>query len=351
MHRPSLFVADSVARQGPRSRQGSWRNCFAAVANLAGLALAFVVGSASPLAAAQSYPTRPVRMIVPYAAGGSVDVLGRAIAEKLSIALGQPVVADNRIGANGTIAHQMVATAAPDGYTIGMSGTSPLVLAPHQFKNLPYDPLKDFAYISCAGTTPFVLDVAKSLPVNDVQELVAYAKANPGKLNFGSAGIGNSAHLAAELFKQTTGVDMAHIPYKGNALAMVDLVAGQIQVLFDPVQTSLTQIRGNRIRPLAVTSKTRFPELPDVPTVAESGYPSYEFVVWYALIAPAATPAPIVARLNTEINKILADPAMKSRFAALGAALTESTPAQCASYVSKEFTQWGKLMKDVGITP
>ncbi|MEO7241728.1 MAG: tripartite tricarboxylate transporter substrate-binding protein, partial [Variovorax sp.] len=210
---------------------------------------------------------------------------------------------------------------------------------------------KDFAYISCAGTTPFVLDVAKSLPVNKVQELVAYAKANPGKLNFGSAGLGNSAHLAAELFKQTTGVDMVHIPYKGNALAMVDLVGGQIQVLFDPVQTSLVQIRGDKIKPLAVTSSARFADLPDVPTIAESGYPSYEFVVWYALVAPAATPAPIVARLNAEINKILVEPEMKARFSSLGANLQASTPDGCASYVKKEFTQWGKLMKDVGIVP
>jgi len=314
------------------------------LAPLAALAVA-------PAAQAQQYPAHPIRMIVPYPVGGSVDVLGRAVADQLQAGLGQPVVPDNRTGATGTIAHQMVATAPPDGYTIGMSGTSPLVLAPHQYRNLPYDPLKDFVYLSCAGTTPFVLDVNPALPVRSVQELVAYAKANPGKLNFGSAGLGNSAHLSGELFKRVTGIDMVHVPYKGNALAMTDLVSGQIQVLFDPVQTSLPQIKAGRVRPLAVTSKARFDQLPDLPTIAESGYPTYEFVVWYAFIAPAATPSPVVARLNAEINKVLRDPAMKARFSAQGATLTESTPDGCASFVKAELAQWGRMFSDLGIRP
>jgi len=317
----------------------------------AALAAASALLVAAPAARAQAFPTHPIRMIVPYPVGGSVDVLGRAVADQLQAGLGQPVVADNRTGATGTIAHQMVATATPDGYTIGMSGTSPLVLAPHQYRNLPYDPLKDFVYLSCAGTTPFVLDVNPALPVRSVQELVAYAKANPGKLNFGSAGLGNSAHLSGELFKRVTGIDMVHVPYKGNALAMTDLVSGQIQVLFDPVQTSLPQIKAGRVRPLAVTSKTRFDQLPDLPTIAESGYPAYEFVVWYAFIAPAATPSPIVTRLNAEINKVLRDPAMKARFSAQGATLTESTPDGCASFVKAELAQWGKMFSDLGIKP
>ncbi|MES2050773.1 MAG: tripartite tricarboxylate transporter substrate binding protein [Pseudomonadota bacterium] len=320
-------------------------------ARFAGAALLAIASAVPVLALAQSYPSRPIKMVVPFAAGGSVDVLGRVIADKVSLALGQPVVPDNRIGANGTIAHQMVASAPPDGYTIGMSGTSPLVLAPHQYKSLPYDSRRDFTYLACAGTTPFVLDVNPALPVKNVRELVAYAKANPGKLNFGSAGLGNSAHLSAELFKQVTGIDMVHVPYKGNALAMADLVSGQIQVLFDPVQTSLPQIRAGKVRPLAVTSKTRFTELPDLPTVAEAGYPNYEFVVWYAFIAPAATPAPVVARLNSEINKVLRDPEIKARFAALGANLTESTPGECANFVRSEYAQWGKLFTDLGIRP
>ena len=315
------------------------------------LATALLAGTCTlPIPAlAQSYPEHAIKMIVPYPVGGSVDVLGRAVADKLQAALGQPVVADNRVGATGTIAHQMVATAAPDGYTIAVSGTSPLVLAPHQYKSLPYDPRKDFVYLACAGTTPFVLDVNPALPVKTVGELVAYAKANPGKLNFGSAGLGNSAHLSAELFKQVTGIDMVHVPYKGNSLAMTDLIGGQIQVLFDPVQTSLPQIRAGKVRPLAITSKTRFADLPDLPTVAESGFPSYEFVVWYAFIAPAATPAPVVAKLNAEINKVLREPEIKARFTALGANLTESTPAGCADFVRSELGLWGKMFGELGI--
>lgn len=332
-------VVAAIALQQPRIR------------GTMGLALIAVLAALPFAASAQTFPTQSIRMIVPYPAGGSVDVLGRAVADKLTVALGHPVVADNRVGANGSIAHQMVAAAAPDGYTIGMSGTSPLVLAPHQIKNLPYDTTKDFAFLACPGTTPFVLDVHPSLPVKNVRELVAYAKANPGKLNFGSAGLGNSAHLSAELFKQATGIDMVHVPYKGNALAMNDLIGGQIQVLFDPVQTSLPQIAGGKVRPLAVTGKTRFAGLPDVPTVAESGYPGYEFVVWYAFVAPAGTPAPIVAKLNAEINKVVRDPEMKARFASLGAELAESNPEECGAFIRRELRQWGKLMADVGIKP
>jgi tripartite-type tricarboxylate transporter receptor subunit TctC len=232
-----------------------------------------------------------------------------------------------------------------------MSGTSPLVLAPHQYKSLPYDPVKEFAYLSCAGTTPFILDVHPAVPAKSVQELVAYAKANPGKLNFGSAGLGNSAHLAAELFKQTTGIDMVHVPYKGNSLAMTDLIGGQIQVLFDPVQTSLPHIRSGKVRPLAVTSPARLGQLPEIPTVAESGYPGFEFVVWYAFIAPAGTPAPIVAKLNAEINKIVREPEMKAKFAALGADLAESNPEQCAAYVKSELSRWGRMFTSLGIKP
>lgn len=299
----------------------------------------------------QGFPSRPIKLIVPYPAGGSVDVLGRAVGERLQAALGQPVVPENRTGATGTIAHQAIAKAPADGYTIGISGTSPLVLAPHQYRNLPYDPLKDFAYQSCAGTTPFVLDVHPGVPARNIAELVAYAKANPGKLNFGSAGIGNSAHLSAELFMRAAGISMVHVPYKGNSLAMTDLIAGQIQVLFDPVQTSLPQIRGGKVRPLAVTSKSRFSHLPEVPTVAESGYPTYEFTVWYAFLAPAGTPAPVVARLNAEINRILRDTVMKERFAAQGADLAESTPEDCAAFVRRDLPFWGKMFAEIGVRP
>ncbi|MBL8382951.1 MAG: tripartite tricarboxylate transporter substrate binding protein [Burkholderiales bacterium] len=300
---------------------------------------------------AQEFPARPLKLIVPYAAGGSVDLLGRAFAEKMQAVLGQPIVAENRTGATGVIAHQAIARAAPDGYTLGVSGTSPLVLAPHQYRNLGYDPAKDFAYIACPGATPFVLDVHAALPVKSVAELVAYAKANPGRLNYGSAGVGNSAHLAAALFQHVAGVDLTHVPYKGNALAMTDLNAGQIQVLFDPVQTTLPQLKNGRIRALAVTSRTRFAGLPDVPTIAESGFPSYEFTVWYAFIAPAGTPPAVVARLNAEVNRVVRDGPTRERFAAMGADLAESTPDGCAAMVQKALPFWGKMFADLGIRP
>ena len=311
------------------------------------LAACCTLGAASVGAA--TYPDHPIRMVVPYPAGGSVDALGRALGSQVGTALGQPVVADNRPGANGSIAHRIVAEAPPDGYTIGMSGMSPLVLAPHQFKDLSYHPVKDFTYLACPGNTPFVLNVNPSLPIKSLKDLVEYAKANPGKLHFGSSGLGNSAHLAAEVFNRATGIEMEHVPYKGNAPAMQDLIAGSIQVLFDPVQTSIPQIQAGKVRPIAITSKTRFGDLPDLPTVAESGYPDYEFATWYAVVAPASTPAAIVKTLNQEINKAVENPEIKKKFAALGANLVTSDPADCSAFVKDELDKWGKLMTELGI--
>jgi tripartite-type tricarboxylate transporter receptor subunit TctC len=304
---------------------------------------------AGPLAA-QQFPSGPVKLIIPYPAGGTLDLVGRAIAQLAQPSLGQTIVPDNQAGATGVLAHGQIARAAPDGHTIGISGLSPLALAPHQYRNLPYHPLKDFSYLACFGDTPLVLDVATSLPVKNLQELVAHAKAHPGKLNFGSAGMGNAAHLAAEMFKKAAGIDIVHVPYKGNALAMTDLVAGRIQILFDPPQTTLPQVTAGKIRSLGVTSKMRFPGLPDVPTIAESGYPSYEFSIWYAMIAPAGVPAPVVARLNAEINKVVRDPAVKQQFAAKGSNLYESTPEGCNALAQREFQQWAAVFKDLGIT-
>jgi tripartite-type tricarboxylate transporter receptor subunit TctC len=298
---------------------------------------------------AATYPDRTIRMIVPYPAGGSVDALGRAIGSQVGTSLGQPVVADNRPGANGSIAHRLVADAPADGYTIGMSGMSPLVLAPHQFKDLSYQPVKDFTYLACPGNTPFVINVNPSLPIKNLKELIEYAKSHPGKLHYGSSGLGNSAHLAAEVFNRATGIEMVHVPYKGNAPAMQDLMVGSIQVLFDPVQTSIPQIQAGKVRPIAITSKARFGDLPDLPTVAESGYPDYEFATWYAVVAPAATPAPVVKTLNQEINKAVENPEMKKKFAALGANLVASDPAACSAFVKDEYEKWGKLMKELGI--
>ena len=302
-------------------------------------------------AAAQDFPTRPIKLVIPYPVGGTLDIVGRNIGQLASTSLGQPIVPDNQPGATGVLAHGQIARAAPDGYTIGISGLSPLALAPHQYKSLPYHPIRDFSYLACFGETPLVLDVAADLPVRTIADLVAYAKANPGKLNFGSAGLGNAAHLAAELFKKAAGIDIVHVPYKGNALAMTDLVAGRIQILFDPPQTTLPQVAAGKIRSLGVTSRTRFPGLPDVPSIAEAGYPDYVFSIWYAMIAPAGVPAPVVARLNGEINKVVRDPAVKQRFAASGSALYESTPEACTALAQKEYDQWKRVFADLGIQP
>jgi tripartite-type tricarboxylate transporter receptor subunit TctC len=302
-------------------------------------------------AGAQEFPTRPIKMVVPYAAGGTLDIVGRNIAKLAEPTLGQPVVVENVVGATGAIAHSQVARAPADGHTIAISGLSPLALAPHQYKSLSYQPLKDFTYLACFGDTALVLNVATSLPVHSVQELVAYAKANPGKLNYGSSGVGNAAYLAAALFARQAGIEITHVPYKGNAPAMNDLVSGQIQILFDPPQTTLPQVAAGRVRALAVTSTTRFAGMPSVPTVAESGWPGYEFSIWYALVAPAGLPRAVASKLNTAINVAVGDPAVKARFAAQGSSLYESNPQACDAMARKEHARWGRLLSELNISP
>lgn len=323
----------------------------AAVFGVARYLTTFVAAVGCAAVMAQEFPTRPIKLVVPYPAGGTLDLVGRGIAQIAQTSLGQSIVVENIPGATGVLAHGQIARAVADGYTIGISGLSPLALAPHQYKDLPYHPIKDFTYLACFGETPLVLDIAADVPARNIQELVAYAKANPGKLNFGSAGLGNAAHLAAEMFKKAAGIDIVHVPYKGNALAMQDLIGGRIQILFDPPQTTLAQAASGKIRSLGVTSKTRFSGLPDVPTIAESGYPSYEFSIWYAMIAPAGVPTPIVARLNAEINKVVRDPAVKQRFAASGSNLHESTPQECAALAQREYQSWAKVFAELNIKP
>lgn len=302
-----------------------------------------------PSAFGQSYPTRPIKLIIPYPAGGTLDLVGREIGKMAEPDLGQPVVADNVSGATGVIAHTQIARAAADGYTIGISGLSPLALAPHQYKNLSYQPLKDFSFVSCFGDTPLVLNVSASLPVKNIHELVAYAKANPGKLNYGSAGVGNASFLAAAMFAKQAGIDIKHVPYKGNAPAMVDLVGGHIQILFDPPQTTLPQVAAGKIRPLAVTSRGRFPGLPDVPTVAESGWNSYEFSIWYTMIAPAGVPDGIIAKLSSAINKVVSNQDIKRQFSAKGSNLYESTPQSCDTLVKREYNAWKQAFSELNI--
>jgi tripartite-type tricarboxylate transporter receptor subunit TctC len=302
-------------------------------------------------ATAADYPKKPLKMVIPFPPGGPNDMLGRLLAEEMGKNLGQAVVVENRGGAGGTIGTDVVAKANPDGYTILLSGTASLSIAPSLYKHMNYDPIKDLSPVGLVGTAPSVLLVNPKLPFKNVAELIAYAKANPGKLNFASAGIGTPPHLAGELFKSMAGADMVHVPYKGGGPAMVDLIAGQVQMYFCGISSALPQIKQGTVRPLAVTSEKPTTQMPDMPTIAASGLPGYAVENWYAIVAPAHTPAPIVERLNTALNKILAEPNVKKQMALLGIDPQGSTPAELATYQKNELEKWAKVVKSAGIQP
>jgi tripartite-type tricarboxylate transporter receptor subunit TctC len=300
---------------------------------------------------AADYPDKPLRMIIPFPPGGPNDMLGRLLADGIGKELGQVVVIENKGGAGGTIGTDMVTKAPPDGYTILLAGTAALSIAPSLYKNLHYDPSKDVAPIGLVGTAPSVLIVNPKLPFHTIAELIAYAKANPGKLNFASAGIGTPPHLAGELFKSMAGVDIVHVPYKGGGPALVDLMAGQVQLYFSGISSALPQIKQHAVRAVAVTSLERTSQMPDMPTISESGLPGYSVENWYAIVAPAATPAPIVNTLNAALMKVLAEPNVKKQMAALGIEPKGSSPTELAAYQKAEQAKWTKVVKDAGITP
>ena len=276
----------------------NWR-IFSAL--VCGLALA------SPQAHAAEYPTRPIRLIVPYAAGGPTDVLGRMVADYLGRDLKQTVVVENKAGAQGAIGAEAAARSEPDGYTLFFTAASLFVLNPLLYKKLPYDPDKDFRMLEVITDIPMIMEVHPSVPAKTVAEFVAYAKANPGKLNFGSAGTGGTTHLAGEMFKLMTGVDMVHVAYKGAGPALQDLLSGNIQLMFDTLGTALPPVKGGLLRPLAVTSKERISDLPDVPTVAESGYPDYAVGVWYGVAAPSRVPDDVLQKVKASLDRGLND--------------------------------------------
>ena len=313
---------------------------------------AMVAVFTTPIAVAQpAYPSKPIRMIVPFPPGGPNDILGRVVAAKLTEQLGQQVVVDNRGGAGGIIGAEIAARSAADGHTLLLSGTASMAINPGLHKKLPYDPLKDFAPISMLATAPSLLTVHPSLAVRSVKDLITLAQAKPGKLNFVSAGHGTPPHLAGELFKSMTGVDMVHVPYKGGGPALADLLAGQVELYFSGISSVLPFVKENRLRGVAVTSAKRTAVLPDTPTVSESGLPGFEVSNWYAVAAPAATPPVIIKRLNAEILTVLTVPELKKRFFELAADPFGSTPEQLAAYNRTELVKWARAIKAAGITP
>ena len=304
----------------------------------------------SPLALAQpsAYPTKPIRLVVPFPAGGTTDILARAAAQKLTEAWGQSVVVDNRPGAAGNIGSELVAKAAPDGYTLLMGTVGTHAINPGLYAKMPYDHVKDFVPVILVAGVPNVLVVNPSLPVNSVAELIAYAKANPGKLNFASSGSGTSIHLSGELFMSMTGARMTHVPYKGSAPALQDLAGGQVQLMFDNLPSSLALIKAGKLRALAVTSAARAAALPDVPTIAESGVPGFEASSWFGILAPAGTPAPIVAKIDAEVAQWLASPDARERLLAQGANAAGGTPDDFARHIAAETAKWAKVVRDSG---
>jgi len=305
--------------------------------------------SATPAPAqAPAYPTKPVRIVVPFPAGGTTDILARAIAQKLSESLGQAFIVDNRPGAGGNIGAELVAKSAPDGYTLLMGTVGTHAINASLYPKMPFNHVKDFQPVLLVAGVPNVLAVYPAVPANSVQELIAYAQANPGKLNFASSGAGTSIHLSGELFKTQTNAQMQHIPYKGSAPALQDLVGGQVQLMFDNLPSSLPLIKAGKLRALAVTSAARSPALPDVPTVAESGLPGFEASSWFGLLAPAGTPAGVVARLNSEGNKWLASPEARDKLATQGANAAGGTPDDFTRHIAAETAKWAKVVKESG---
>jgi len=318
------------------------------IAALQRCALAVLLAAVATGAWAQAYPGKPIRIVVPFSAGGTTDLLARAAAQKLTEAWGQPVIVDNRPGAGGNIGSELVARAVPDGYTLEMGTVGTHAINASLYARMPYDHVKDFAPVIVVATVPNVLVVNPAVPVKSLQDLIAYAKANPGKLNFASPGSGTSGHLCAELFKVMAGVQIAHIPYKGSAPALQDLLGGQVQLMFDNLPSALPHIKAGKLRALAVTTAVRAPALPDLPTVAEAGLPGFEASSWFGLLAPAGTPPDIIAKLNAEVAKWLASPEATEKLLALGANAAGGSPEDFAKHIAAETTKWQKVVKESG---
>ncbi len=299
-------------------------------------------------AQATDYPNRPITLIVPYAPGGGNDVLARGVAEPMGKTLGQPVVVENHGGAGGSIGTRQVAKATPDGYTLGLGGTGTLAIDPTLYPKAGYDPRKDFAPVGLIATSPLIILINPSLPAHNVQELIALAKAQPGKLNYASAGKGSGIHLGTVLFAETAGIDLVHIPYKGSGPALTDLLGGHVSIYFSSLPPAIGLVKEGKLRALGVTGLQRSPIFPDVPTVAEQGLPGFEAVLHYGIVAPAGTPGPIIAKLNAALRKSLESAEVHKRIATEGAEPLPTTPAEYAADIDHEETKWSALVKKAG---
>jgi tripartite-type tricarboxylate transporter receptor subunit TctC len=325
-------------KSDPRSAAALFQVCL--------LTSAFWLGMAA--VHAQPYPVKPIRMISPYAPGGGSDTLARILGQKMAETIGQPVVVDNRPGAAGSLGAELVAKATPDGYTLLVTPSAVLTINPHLYSKLRYDTFKDFAHITAATNSPYYLVVHPKIPAINVKELIAYAKANPGKMTYSSSGNGSSTHLAGVLFNNTAGVDILHVPYKGASPAIIDLLAGNIQMRFSSVVPVLPHVRSGRLRGLAISSVKRYTPLPDVPTIGESGLPGYVVESFYVVSAPAGTPRPVIARLNREIVAKLKDPETGARLVADGDEVIGSSPEEVTKMLREDHARWAKPVKDSG---
>ena len=315
---------------------------------LSTLVIGAVCAMSASVYAADQWPSQPIRLIVPFAPGGGADICARLIAQKLGPALGTSIIVDNRAGAGGIVGTGMAARTKPDGYNLVLATVGPIAVNPHLYKKLPYDPEKDFVPVTLVANALNVLVVNSSLPVHTVPELIAYAKANPTKLAYGSSGYGQTDQLSAELFKSMTGIQMTHVPYNGGAPAMLDLMGNQVQVIFSTVSTAMGAIHGGQIRPIAMTGTTPFKLLPNVPTI-QASLPGFVVNNWYGLEAPAGTPAAVVDRVNKEVRKILAMPDVQSALLTQGIEATSDTPQEFATYIKSEDAKWGKIVKDANV--
>ncbi|NYT86734.1 Bug family tripartite tricarboxylate transporter substrate binding protein [Pollutimonas harenae] len=315
------------------------------------LLLASTIVGSSASAAATDYPSKPIQMIVPFSAGGTSDFLARTVAEKLGASLDTTVVVDNRPGAGGNIGSAMVARAKPDGYTLLLGTVGTHAINQSVYKEMSFDAVKDFAPISLVAAVPNILVANPALQANSVQELIALAKQKPGQITFASSGNGSSIHLSGEMFKSLTGVDMLHVPYKGSGPAVIDLLGGQVDIMFDNMPSALPHVQAGKLKAFAVTTGERSEAAPELPTIAEEGVKGYEATAWFGILAPAGTPTDIVAKLNAEIVKILDMPDVKKRLAGQGAKAVSNSPEEFASYIKAELKKWENVVKSSGFQP